>query len=168
MRSRVMRGLFTTLRTIVYAACFLSFFAWMALRVRSLDQSFGISLPASGAIPGVLLMAGGGLVALACIALFVSRGRGTPAPFDAPTEFVASGPYRYVRNPMYVGGLLVLAGFGLYLRSPSVLLMSLLVALIIHLFVVYYEEPTLRAKFGASYEKYCERVKRWIPARPQR
>jgi protein-S-isoprenylcysteine O-methyltransferase Ste14 len=67
---------------------------------------------------------------------------------------------------MYVGGLLVLAGFGFYLRSPSVLLLTLLVWIVVHLFVVFYEEPTLRTKFGTSYQKYCEGVRRWIPRWP--
>jgi protein-S-isoprenylcysteine O-methyltransferase Ste14 len=95
-----MRAVFTILRTVVYATVFLAFFAWMALRVRSFDRNLGLVLPAGAVIPGVLLMGLGGILALTCIALFVSRGRGTPAPFDAPKEFVASGPYRDVRNPM--------------------------------------------------------------------
>ena len=158
-----MKSTFTVLRTIVYATVFFSFFTWLTLLLRSFDRSLGVCLPAGAAVPGILLMGAGGILGITCIVLFVSRGKGTPAPFDAPKEFVVTGPYRYVRNPMYLGGLLLLAGAGLYLHSPSVLLLSLVVALIVHLFVVFYEEPTLRTKFGTSFESYCAEVRRWIP-----
>ena len=166
--SNTVSAAFRVFRAVVYACCFLWGFAWIVLRVRTLDPDLGVSLPRGGVIPGLLLMAVGGVLGLTCIVLFVSRGRGTPAPFDAPREFVAIGPYRYVRNPMYVGGLLLLAGLGLYFRSPSVLILSVVIFLLVHLLVVLYEEPTLRAKFGAPYENYCERVRRWIPTWPAR
>jgi protein-S-isoprenylcysteine O-methyltransferase Ste14 len=105
----------------------------------------------------------GGILALACAGAFVARGRGTPAPFDAPSAFVATGPYRYVRNPMYIGGLILLAGLGLYELSLSILLLSLLLFLVVHVFVFLYEEPGLKAKFGVTYSDYCKDVPRWIP-----
>src|SRR5262249_22296603 len=117
-----------------------------------------------GANPlGIALMLAGGILAVACGGLFVVRGEGTPAPFDAPRQFVAAGPYRYVRNPMYIGALLVLFGFGLYRQSVSIVLFSLAWILGAHLFVLFYEEPALRGKFGKSYEDYCRAVPRWIP-----
>jgi protein-S-isoprenylcysteine O-methyltransferase Ste14 len=76
-------------------------------------------------------------------------------------RFVVVGPYRRVRNPMYIGGFILLVGLGLYALSPSILLFSLAWLLLFHLFVVFYEEPTLRSKFGATYEDYCRRVPRW-------
>lgn len=102
---------------------------------------------------------------LSCVALFVVRGEGTAAPFDPPRRFVASGPYRFVRNPMYLGAALVLSGFGLYSRSPSVLGLVALAALFVHLFVVLVEEPGLESRFGEGYRDYKVRVKRWSPHR---
>ena len=159
----MVKSLPVALRAVVYATCFLLFFAWLALRVRALDRFLQVNLPADVEILGVVLMVVGGALGLSCVAMFIVRGKGTPAPFDAPREFVAVGPYRYVRNPMYVGGFFMLSGFGLYERSISILLMALLLLLVVHLLVAFYEEPTLRKSFGASYEEYCRTTRRWLP-----
>jgi protein-S-isoprenylcysteine O-methyltransferase Ste14 len=159
----VVRSLPVALRAIVYMAGFLLFFAWLALRARALDRFIQITLPDGVEILGIALMIGGGALGLTCVGTFIIRGKGTPAPFDAPREFVAAGPYRYVRNPMYVGGLVLLAGFGLVEHSISILLMALVVLLVVHLLVIFYEEPTLRKSFGASYEEYCRNTRRWLP-----
>ncbi len=98
-----------------------------------------------------------------CVWDFAAFGRGTPAPVDAPRRLVARGLYRYVRNPMYFGVLLVIAGWALLFRSPRVLGYGAAVALFFHLFVVTVEEPSLRGKFGRSYERYCRDVGRWAP-----
>jgi protein-S-isoprenylcysteine O-methyltransferase Ste14 len=105
----------------------------------------------------------GAILVLACAGVFISRGRGTPAIFDAPRVFVAIGPYRYVRNPMYIGGLMLLLGFGLYQCSISILFLTLLLLLVLDLFVRFYEEPTLTRRFGSSYQEYLGTVRRWIP-----
>ncbi len=68
---------------------------------------------------------------------------GTPAPFDAPEQFVAIGPYKYVRNPMYIGGFVVLVGLGIYERSPSMLIFCVAWLMLAHLLVILYEEPNL-------------------------
>jgi protein-S-isoprenylcysteine O-methyltransferase Ste14 len=122
--------------------------------------------PAQGlALPvGVL---GAGVYAW-CVWDFASRGRGTPAPIDPPRTLVVSGPYRYVRNPMYCGVLLVLLGQVLYFASRPLLLYTLAWLGVVHLFVVLYEEPALRRRFDASYEEYRKAVRRWIPGRPYR
>ena len=98
-----------------------------------------------------------------CLWDFAAFGRGTPAPVDAPRRLVVRGLYRYVRNPMYVGVLLVIAGWALLFGSPRVLGYGAVVALFFHLFVLAVEEPTLRGKFGRSYEQYCREVGRWVP-----
>jgi len=73
---------------------------------------------------------------LSCIVVFVVRGRGTPAPFDAPRELVAAGPYRWVRNPMYLGAGMVIVGYGYAFRSTvSVLLLAVAMWITVHLFV---------------------------------
>jgi protein-S-isoprenylcysteine O-methyltransferase Ste14 len=94
---------------------------------------------------------------------FFKQGRGTPAPIDPPKELVAVGFYRYTRNPMYVGVLSMIIGHFLWFGFWSLLIYSVVIFLAFNTFVVYYEEPTLRRQFGASYEAYCQRVPRWIP-----
>jgi protein-S-isoprenylcysteine O-methyltransferase Ste14 len=100
---------------------------------------------------------------LLCIWLFVSVGRGTPLPWDAPRRFVAVGPYRWVRNPIYVSALLVVVGEAWLFLSLPLLLYGAAMAIFFHLFVIGYEEPTLRRQFGESYERYCKAVNRWVP-----
>src|SRR5437660_210854 len=105
-------------RTIVYATLFISFLL-VFLPGQILARS-GVTPPASFGIAGwvgaALTCMGGGL-ALWCIGTFVVLGRGTPAPFDPPRRLVVRGPYRYVRNPMYVGAFLALAGVAVVYRS---------------------------------------------------
>jgi protein-S-isoprenylcysteine O-methyltransferase Ste14 len=108
-------------------------------------------------------MALGGALALACVTSFVWWGGGTPAPFDPPRRFVARGPYRVVRNPMYIGGFAMLAGYGLVLFSPAIVCLSLVMAGCAHLFVVWYEEPALERRFGEDYRVYRRTVRRWLP-----
>ena len=103
-----------------------------------------------------------------CAWEFATRGRGIPAPIDHPKQLVVSGLYRYVRNPMYLGVLLVLIGESLLFRSPSFLIYTLVWLALVHTFVLVYEEPTLHRKFGASYDAYRAHVRRWIPGRAYR
>lgn len=129
----------------------------------SLDQYFDVQLPGSLLFVGIPLGIGGSFLALWCAILFILRGHGTPAPFDPPKKFVILGPYRYVRNPMMIGGFSTLLGVSLLLRSPSGLLFILLLALLFQLFIVYIEEPGLSDRFGKEYEDYKKTVPRWIP-----
>jgi protein-S-isoprenylcysteine O-methyltransferase Ste14 len=115
---------------------------------------------------GMLPLALGVVFYLWCAWDFASAGRGTPAPIDPPRILVARGLYRVVRNPMYVGVLLILIGESMVFSSLVILQYTLVVWLMFHAFVVFYEEPTLRKKFGAAYEEYCRSVSRWIPHRP--
>ena len=105
----------------------------------------------------------GGMILLWSFWNFLREGRGTPAPVDPPKELVAVGFYRYVRNPMYVGILAVIIGHFLWFGYWNLLWYAVLVFLAFNTFVTYYEEPTLKKKFGAAYEDYCKRVPRWIP-----
>ncbi len=88
---------------------------------------------------------------------------GTPAPMDPPKTLVAQGLYRYVRNPMYISILLILLGESLLFKSLILLRYAAIWWIVVYLFVLLYEEPTLRRKFGTSYHRYCEDVPRWIP-----
>ena len=94
---------------------------------------------------------------------FTFAGRGTPAPFDPPQELVVRGLYRYVRNPMYVGILSILAGEALFFASRRLLAYAAGACAFYFLLVLLYEEPALRRKFGEPYRRYCRSVPRWIP-----
>jgi protein-S-isoprenylcysteine O-methyltransferase Ste14 len=94
---------------------------------------------------------------------FLAQGHGTPAPIDPPTELVATGFYRYIRNPMYVGVLAMIMGHFLWFEYWYLLIYAIMVFLAFHTFVTYYEEPTLKRQFGISYENYLKKVPRWIP-----
>ncbi len=98
-----------------------------------------------------------------CVITFIFIGKGTPAVFDPPREFVAVGPYAYVRNPMYIGGFILIIGFGLYHTSVSILIFAIILSVIFHFFVLFVEEPILGTKFGRSYLEYRKNVNRWIP-----
>jgi protein-S-isoprenylcysteine O-methyltransferase Ste14 len=113
------------------------------------------------AIPSIL----GFSVALRCILDFGWTGRGTPAPFIPPQRLVVVGFYRYVRNPMYVGFAVGWIGLWIVFGHAGIaaIVTAGAVALGVHLFVTFYEEPTLRGKFGADYEEYCRNVRRWLP-----
>jgi protein-S-isoprenylcysteine O-methyltransferase Ste14 len=114
-------------------------------------------------VVGVLLIAAGLPVLLDSFRRFAVEGLGTPAP-PAPTQhLVVSGLYRFVRNPMYVAVVSLILGQGLLLGNAAVLAYGATVWLLFHLFVTFYEEPTLRRTFGAEYEAFCAKVPRWIP-----
>ena len=98
-----------------------------------------------------------------CAWCFTFIGKGTPAPFDPPKKLVVKGPYRYVRNPIYVFVALTLTGEAIFFETTILVLYAALVVMIFHLWVVVYEEPTLKRKFGESYANYCEQVSRWFP-----
>ena len=93
---------------------------------------------------------------------FLKQGRGTPAPVDPPKELVAVGFYRYTRNPMYVAVLLMLAGHFLWFGFWNLLIYAVIIFFAFNTFIAYYEEPTLKRKFGTAYEEYCQRVPRWL------
>jgi protein-S-isoprenylcysteine O-methyltransferase Ste14 len=112
---------------------------------------------------GLPFMLLGGLAYLGCLWEFVSRGRGTPSPFDPPQKLVTGGLYRFVRNPMYVTVGCFLIGEILFFESLILLLFLLFLWLDFHLFIVLYEEPTLKRAFGSPYEDYLQGVPRWIP-----
>jgi protein-S-isoprenylcysteine O-methyltransferase Ste14 len=161
-----MTGLLVAVRALFFACCFWAFWMWVAFAVEPFDARL-FALTAWTAAPGVALMAAGAALMVACIAVFVGVGGGTPAPFDAPRRFVAVGPYRFVRNPMYIGGFTLLLGWALFRQSASLLILAGAFLSFFHLFVIAYEEPTLRGKFGEDYQGYLASVPRWIPARPR-
>jgi protein-S-isoprenylcysteine O-methyltransferase Ste14 len=138
---------------------------WWITRWRS-ELSFG-DIPVLRVV-GVLLIVAGVPVLLDSFARFAIQGLGTPAPVFPTRHLVVQGLYRYVRNPIYVAVVTVVLGQALFFGSLGLLEYCAILWLGFHLFVLAYEEPTLRATFGDEYEAFCSHVPRWIPrARPR-
>jgi protein-S-isoprenylcysteine O-methyltransferase Ste14 len=159
-------NIFVLVRAVTYAALFIGF-VLVYLPGRFLSWS-GIVAPVTTGVPqvaGMSMIAIGTAIALWCVFTFVFVGKGTPAPFDPPRKLVVRGPYRFVRSPRYIGAGMTLAGAALYYESLSILIYTGLFFLMTHMFVVLYEEPTLRRTFGSDYEAYFRRVRRWLPKR---
>lgn len=114
---------------------------------------------------GVVLIACGVPVLVDAFVRFVREGRGTPAPYQPTRSLVASGPYRHVRNPMYMAVVATILGQALLFGSANLLAYGAGVGAAFHAFVWLYEEPTLRERYGAEYERYCREVRRWRPRR---
>jgi protein-S-isoprenylcysteine O-methyltransferase Ste14 len=115
------------------------------------------------ALPLVVL---GVILYVWCVRVFAVVGRGTPGLWDPPRWFVVAGPYRWVRNPIYVAAVLIVSGEAWLFGSTALLLYAVGLALAFHLLVVGYEEPRLRARFGEPYEAYRRTVSRWLPHPP--
>jgi protein-S-isoprenylcysteine O-methyltransferase Ste14 len=153
----------STVTSLLVGFAFLSLWFWL------LPQWLGLKVDLGGAsavrliaaVPAIL----GFAVALRCIWDFGATGHGTPAPVLPPSNLVVVGFYRYVRNPMYVGFFTGWAGLWIIFGRANVyaIVTALLVIAGIHLFVIFYEEPTLQKKFGEDYRLYCNNVNRWLP-----
>jgi protein-S-isoprenylcysteine O-methyltransferase Ste14 len=160
-----MAKLIALLKTLFMAGCAVTIFGPITAQLRRLDPFLLVVLPSWVTVVGLALIVAGSILAFACFALFAAGGALSPqAHFPDPQAFISSGPYRYVRNPMAKGGWTVLCGWGLCRLSPAILLFAGFMALAMHLFVVYVEEPKLERRFGASYREYARRVNRWIPS----
>ena len=112
---------------------------------------------------GLVMIVGGAIPLVDSIVRFVREGRGTPEPLHPTEALVVSGLYRYVRNPMYLGVLTMIAGQAVLFGNGEIVLYGACAAVIMHEFVLWYEEPTLRRRYGTHYDAYCEHVSRWIP-----
>jgi protein-S-isoprenylcysteine O-methyltransferase Ste14 len=154
----------TLVRAVTYATVFIGV-VLVYLPARVLTGA-GVTRPAAigvAQVVGGVLTTVGASLAVWCVATFALVGRGTPAPFDPPRRLVSGGPYRYVRNPMYIGAVIALTGGALFYESGALLAYAAAFVLLMHAFVVLYEEPALRAAFGDDYKAYCRRVGRWWP-----
>jgi protein-S-isoprenylcysteine O-methyltransferase Ste14 len=125
----------------------------------------GFARPVGGPLTwlGAFVVVLGAAIYFRCAWEFAVRGLGTPAPI-APTKYlVTTALHRHVRNPMYIGVILVLLGETALFHSLQVLGYAAIFCAAAHLFVIFYEEPTLRRQFGETYEEYRRAVPRWIP-----
>jgi protein-S-isoprenylcysteine O-methyltransferase Ste14 len=114
---------------------------------------------------GFVCIGTGGLLLAACIWEFARSGRGTLSPVDPPRQLVVRGLYQYVRNPMYLSVTAIILGEALVAWSSEVTIYWAIWFGGVNLFVIGYEEPTLRRRFGAAYEEYTRQVGRWCPKR---
>jgi protein-S-isoprenylcysteine O-methyltransferase Ste14 len=122
-----------------------------------------IDLAAPRQLVGLVAVAVGVVLLIACIWEFAKRGRGTLSPVDPPRELVVRGLYRYVRNPMYLSVTVILLGEVLLAWSRALLLYWAVWFVLVNVFVTWYEEPALRHQFGEPYERYARDVRRWLP-----
>jgi protein-S-isoprenylcysteine O-methyltransferase Ste14 len=157
--------MFVLIRAITYATLFIGF---VLVYVPGLLLGSATARPAVIGLQhvvGMIITVSGAVIALWCVFTFAFIGKGTPAPFDPPRRLVVRGPYRFVRNPMYIGAGFALLGAAIFYGSLAILIYAVVFFLATHLFVILYEEPALRQTFGSEYEAYCNRIRRWWPIR---
>jgi protein-S-isoprenylcysteine O-methyltransferase Ste14 len=158
------RGLVSVIGSIVFRfaapGLLRVFIPWIMTGWRMSEPLLGVE---PGRWLGGLLILFGAAVLLDSFAHFALQGRGTPAPIYPTATLVVSGAYRYVRNPMYLAVMALIAGQGFLLGSLPLLIYALAFGVVTHLFVLVYEEPTLRSTYGAQYEAYAAHVRRWLP-----
>src|SRR5688572_4294080 len=151
-----------TLKTILYMGSLHGFFTFY---IPYLIVKFDARYFDAGIFSYIafLLWIVGTLIIVWCSVDMVRKGRGTPAHVDPPKKLIVNGLYRYVRNPIYVGALLVQLGFILWSGSGLMIVYFLLFTLAYQILIVLIEEPILRHMFGEEYLAYCRQVPRWIP-----
>jgi protein-S-isoprenylcysteine O-methyltransferase Ste14 len=113
------------------------------------------------ALAGTVLFFTGLAIDVATLVFFVRR-KANFLPHRAATELITTGPFRYSRNPIYVGNTLTLSGAGLVLQSTWLIVAAALSAVLVHHLAVLREERHLAAKFGASWQDYASRTPRWL------
>jgi len=154
-RSRLAQGLILTTATTLVVA--------VVLIARTIDVRFGLSLPGVLQLPGVAAMTFGMALIGWAEATLLRTARSTGGFGDPPMLLVARGPYRHVRNPIYLGAFALLLGISLWRGSATLLAAALVFLPLMHLFLVRVEEPATRRRLGAAYDDYLNRVPRWLP-----
>jgi protein-S-isoprenylcysteine O-methyltransferase Ste14 len=149
--------------TVLFPGFFAGFLPWRYFGLSKVQ----VSLSDTVQLLGLLLTGAGAVLLTACIVEFARSGRGTLSPVDPPRHLVVRGLYRYVRNPMYLSVTAIVLGEVLLIRSASLGVYWAIWFVCVNVFVIGYEEPTLRRQFGTSYDDYANQVGRWIPKRPR-
>jgi protein-S-isoprenylcysteine O-methyltransferase Ste14 len=164
--SRLWSSVWLVLRSLLWTILLPGFFAvYLPWRIfglgRARFEAFG-----TASLLGLLAIVAGAVLLTTCIVEFARSGRGTLSPVDPPRHLVVRGLYRYVRNPMYLSVTTIVLGELLLTRSRALAIYWVLWFLCANLFVIGYEEPTLRRRFGHSYDEYTRQVGRWLPRVP--
>lgn len=164
-RSTVALWAKSLLNALLFFALFMGALPWVVHRLLPL----ALPLPERPrAWVAGALFAIGVIAWIACLDVFSRRGRGTPLPFDAPSQLVTTGLFGAIRNPIMAAELLVIWSEAIYLSSLGVALYAAAVTVLAHLLVVRVEEPELRERFGERYGAYCREVPRWLPGHGRR
>src|SRR6266851_303326 len=150
------------IRTLIFTIIVPGFWT-VAMPYWMLPRGVRLELRGASLLGLPLIVAGAALYVATAFWGFALRGKGTPAPIDPPKKLVVGGPYHIVRNPMYWSVAFVLLGEALVFHSLALAELAVAFFAATNLFVLFYEEPALRRKFGAEYEEYCRRVPRWLP-----
>jgi protein-S-isoprenylcysteine O-methyltransferase Ste14 len=168
VRAIVLAGMSISLKSILFSLIVLTFLIpGIPFLLHCVGMLQWTMAPWTTAMPGTLTLFLGVLIYIVCARDFARFGRGTPAVWDPPKTFVSHGLYRLVRNPMYLGIVLIIIGEASIFHSRSLLVIAVSLWLLFHGFVLFYEEPTLIKKFGDSYRDYCFQVSRWLPRWPR-
>lgn len=155
-------------RAHLYGAMVIGIFVVLPVFVlRRFDASPTLALPDFLRYVGVVVLAAGAALSYTSFWLFITQGRGTAFPTEPPKELVIRGPYRYVRNPMYIGNLAIIFGEALWFTSPALLLYAIAMCFITHLYVTASEEPVLNRRYGGPYLQYVRTTPRWLPRLPR-
>jgi protein-S-isoprenylcysteine O-methyltransferase Ste14 len=169
--SRGIRPSTTQSTTALWAKSLLNALLFFAIFMVAVPLLADWLLPARLPLPyslriaaGAFLFSGGILLWIVCLDHFSRRGRGTPFPLDAPRELVTTGPFGIVRNPIMLAELGIVWAEALYFASFGAALYALVATLAAHIVVTRVEEPELRERFGATFDRYCRRVPRWFPS----
>ena len=163
VRASARSSVLLALRSLLWAILLPGFFAgYIPWRYFGLGRVH-VDLSRPTQLAGLLITGVGAALLAACIVEFARRGRGTLSPVDPPRHLVVRGLYRYVRNPMYLSVTAIVLGEALFIGSAELGVYWAVWFLAANLFVMGYEEPTLRRQFGTSYDEYAQRVGRWIP-----
>jgi protein-S-isoprenylcysteine O-methyltransferase Ste14 len=111
---------------------------------------------------GEIVFTTGLIIMLYCIINFATRGKGTLSPIDPTKKLVITGLYKFSRNPMYIGVMIMLIGEAIFFRSADLWIYSAAIFAAFNLFIMFFEEPRLRKDFEKEYEQYCKKTRRWI------
>ena len=150
----------TILQTCLFWFVFLFFIPYLLIKIHHYYEiNFFIPLKTIS----ILLFSVGSSFGLSAGYTMAKLGEGTPLPVDAPRKLVIKGPYKFLRNPMALGGILQGVAVGLYLGSWLVVLYAFLGAPVWHTFVRPIEEEDMLARFGGEFEKYRDNVPLWVP-----
>jgi protein-S-isoprenylcysteine O-methyltransferase Ste14 len=114
-------------------------------------------------VAGIVILVAAVMVLVRAFARFVVEGRGTPAPIGPTKRLVVGGDYRFVRNPMYLAVVSAVFAQAMIFGSVALLLYGVAVWAVMAAFVRWYEEPGLRERYGAEYDRYCSAVRAWLP-----